>query len=192
MALWYKGANHAADIVLVSGTNEDASIALIQRKGEPFRGCFAFPGGFVDTNATPGAKFSLDIETPLQAAMREAQEEISVDLSSDQNIRIEPIGVYDDPARDPRNTTKDHVVSNAFLFIVPEELPLKAEDDAATAQWIPLKDVLESRVSLAFDHSQILNDAFEIMGIESRIETSKPKKEYSVVHGNNHDPSPSM
>lgn len=177
MALWYKGANHAADVVLIAGENEERSIALIERKGEPFKGCHAFPGGFVDTNATPGENFTLDVETPLQAAIREAEEEISVDLASAKGVSIQPIGIYADPGRDPRNTKTDHVVSNAFLVKIPKELPLQAQDDAASAQWIPLKDVVEGRITLAFDHAAILADALDILGLSIEIEQTKQKND---------------
>lgn len=195
MGLWYKGANHAADIVLIAGEGEHSSIALIERKGEPFKGSYAFPGGFVDTNATPGEPFELDLETPLQAAIREAEEEISVDLSSEKGVSIQPIGVYDDPSRDPRNTKTDYVVSNAFLVKIPKEIPLKAQDDAASAQWISLKKVMQGEITLAFDHANILTDALDLLGVKYTPKDSdlaKKKDHPKMVKEIHTNLSPSM
>lgn len=195
MGLWYKGANHAADIVLIAGEGNERSIALIERKGEPFQGCYAFPGGFVDTNASPGDLFVLDVETPLQAAIREAEEEISVDLSSEAGVNIQPVGFYDELSRDPRNTKSDYVVSNAFLVQIPRELPLKAQDDAASAQWIPLSQVVEGQTPLAFDHAKILSDAMDILGIKAKFSESSVEEnaeKHNVVKENHQGCSPSM
>lgn len=162
MALWYKGKNHAADIVLLAGEGSDRSIALIERKESPFKGSYAFPGGFVDTSAKPGEEFTLDVETPKDAALRELKEEATVDLSQVKNLNIQFIGLYSDIARDPRNTETSQVASHAFLVQIPKEVPLKAQDDAAKAEWVLLEDIVKGRKKLAFDHGKILNDGLKI------------------------------
>lgn len=162
MALWYKGKNHAADIVLLAGKGSARSIALIERKEDPFKGHYAFPGGFVNTHAKSGDEFALDIETPLMAALRELREETSVDLSSIKGLSIQPIGVYDDPWRDPRNTVSAQVVSNAFLVQIPAEIPMTAQDDAEKAEWITLSKVLNAEIKLAFDHAEILSESLRL------------------------------
>lgn len=165
MALWYKGKNHSADLVLIAGAGEQRSIALIERGGPPFKGCYALPGGFVDTSVNPGERYVLDIETPEQAALRELKEEASADLSLIEGLVVQHVGHYDDPNRDPRNTFDAQVVSDAYLVQIPEQIPLKAEDDAARAEWIPLAEILSGKKRLAFDHSKIVGDALIMAGI---------------------------
>lgn len=64
-------------------------ILMITRGGEPFKGCLAFPGGFVDYN-----------EAPIDACIRELEEECSV---VGANPRL--VAVAGAPDRDPRRHT---------------------------------------------------------------------------------------
>lgn len=124
----------AADAVLV----HEADVLLIQRGNDPFEGAWALPGGFVEVG-----------ETVEEACNRELQEETGI---SGRLIGL--IGVYSDPARDPRG----HVVSTSFLARLenPEDVDaVSGGSDAAHAAWHPLKDPPE----LAFDHGDILADA---------------------------------
>jgi len=117
------------DVVIPS----EAGIVLVRRGSEPFRGQWALPGGFVEVG-----------ETVREAAVREAAEEtgLAVEVS-----RL--VGVYSDPARDPRG----HNVSVAFLARVLSG-QMKASSDAAEV------DVLDpAAVELAFDHRRIIADA---------------------------------
>jgi len=113
-------------------------VLLIRRKYEPFRGCYALPGGFVD------------VGEPLEhACRRELKEETGLDVGA---LRL--IGVYSEPDRDPRG----HTCSVAYLAGV-ERADVHAGDDAAAAEW-----VADWRAqSLAFDHAQILGDAEKLL-----------------------------
>ena len=119
-------------------------IVLIERKNEP-RG-WALPGGFVDYG-----------ERVEDAARREVMEEtqLSVTLSA-------LLGVYSDPARDPRQ----HNLS--VVFIGQASGAPQAGDDAAGARVFPL-DQLPS--PLCFDHAQILSDyrAFKADGTRPKV-----------------------
>lgn len=118
-----------ADAVIADG----GKIVLIQRKYPPFKGCWALPGGFVDVG-----------EKVEDACVREALEETSLNVGV-----VALLGVYSDPARDPRG----HTVSAAYVCeVVSGEL--KASDDAGDASWFGLDELPE----LAFDHSQIVGD----------------------------------
>lgn len=159
MALWYLGENHTADNVMIADSPEGFQIALIERKNAPFKGCYAFPGGFVETYARHGEEYRLGLERPEQAALRELQEEVSVSLNDVNLISIQKIGFYNDRRRDPRSSDKAWVATTAFLIHLAEPVPLVAADDAETAQWIPLSKVQDGSITLAFDHAVILQDA---------------------------------
>ena len=64
--------------------------------------------------------------------------------------RLELIGVYSHPKRDPRG----HTCSVAFLTRVARATAT-AGDDAAAAEWIERWQ----QVELAFDHANIVRDA---------------------------------
>ena len=124
-----------ADCVVVNDRNE---ILLVKRGNDPFKGCWALPGGFMEMD-----------ETIERCAVRELEEETGI-VVSEQDIRL--IGVYSAPGRDPRGRT----VTAAYL-VKNEECRTKdahAGDDAAEVRWWPL----EALPPLAFDHAQIVSD----------------------------------
>jgi len=117
------------DVVVL---HEDGFV-LVKRGKEPFKGCWAIPGGIVEYG-----------ESVEQAALREALEETGLQVRL-----LALIGVYSEPGRDPRG----HFVSVAFLAeSVGGEL--KASSDAAEVSVFK-----EPPPALAFDHARILSDA---------------------------------
>lgn len=161
--LWHPGVNPAADTVLftVDPTQDfQICVLLIERGGtsgaQTHR--WALPGGFVETSAPKGQPFVADRETMAEAAARELHEEAGILLST--NL-LTPVGIYDDPARDPRNQAGVcQVVSHAWAAIVPWQSP-QSGDDARAARWVRL-DQLGS-LNLAFDHAKIVNDAQDVI-----------------------------
>lgn len=126
-----------SDIIL---QNADGRFVFIRRKAEPYKGMLALPGGYVE----PGK------ETTLQAAIREAQEEIGVEIINPQFL-----GVYDKPQRDPRGPCITHV-----FYAREYQGELKAGDDAASLILLRRDEINEP---LAFDHMQIVEDYLERM-----------------------------
>ena len=111
---------------------------LIQRGNMPFKGGWAFPGGFMNMD-----------ETTEQCAIRELEEETGLRLS-----KIQQIGAYSKVDRDPRGRT----ISVAYLAIVDSPLEVTGQDDAAKAEWWPLSALPQ----LAFDHEEIMRDAIAV------------------------------
>jgi len=129
----YPRPSLTVDVALVT-LEANPRVLLIQRKAEPFAGCWALPGGFVEEN-----------ERPLDAARRELLEETGL-----TQTELEQLHTFGDPGRDPRGWT----VSIVYLARVnPELLQPVAGDDAAAVDWFPLAMPPE----LAFDHGIVLS-----------------------------------
>ena len=107
-------------------------VVLVERRNPPSG--WALPGGFVDYGETCEA-----------AAVREVLEEtgLTVELTG-------LLGVYSDPARDPRQ----HTLSVTYTAVARDPDALVAGDDAVRAAFHPLAALPE----LAFDHAEILKD----------------------------------
>ena len=148
MAYTYKYPRPAvtADCIVIT-KEADPKVLLIQRGDEPFKGAWAFPGGFMNMD-----------ETTEQCAIRELEEETGLKVSE-----VHQIGAYSKVDRDPRGRT----VTVAYLVIVDEPMAVKGQDDAAKAQWFPLSAFLDKpsgkaeRPELAFDHEEIMQDAIK-------------------------------
>ena len=138
MAYTYKYPRPAvtADCIVITKEAEP-KVLLIERGDEPFKGCWAFPGGFMNMD-----------ETTKQCAIRELEEETGLKVSE-----VHQIGAYSKVDRDPRGRT----VTVAYLAIVDEPMAVSGQDDAAKAQWFLLSALPE----LAFDHDEIMHDAIK-------------------------------
>ena len=114
----------------------EGGIVLIQRKNPPYG--WALPGGFVDYG-----------ESLEEAAIREAKEEISLDVEL-----VSQLGAYSDPDRDPRQ----HNISVVFVARSKSKGKPVASDDALE---VGIFDADSLPEELAFDHSRILKDYFK-------------------------------
>jgi 8-oxo-dGTP diphosphatase len=130
------------DVVILSVVERRLEVLLVQRGGEPFKGRWALPGGFKRPDETLDA-----------AAARELVEETGVRSSR----RLTQFGAYGDPGRDPRG----NVVSVGYLAVTPDVGPIAAGTDASDARLVPVGEVLDETLELAFDHLRILGDAVE-------------------------------
>lgn len=136
------------DVVVLAMDDGVMKVLLVQRRGEPFAGSWALPGGF----KTPD-------ETLDEAAARELLEETGVAAPADLSApaALVQVGAYGDPGRDPR-TNVVTVVYRAALAAAPAP---RAGTDAAEAWWFPVAEVLAGTTELAFDHHRIVTDAVE-------------------------------
>jgi 8-oxo-dGTP diphosphatase len=127
----YSNPTPTVDVILQRGSK----VLMVRRKKDPFKGQLALPGGFVNEG-----------ETTEDAMKREAMEETSFEVEP-----IEILGVYSDPARDPRK----HIMTVVFVGIIIGGSG-KAGDDAASIEWVELAGIEGQQI--AFDHSMILRD----------------------------------
>lgn len=123
-----------ADCVVMTA-GENPQLLLVERGDEPYKGCWAIPGGFLNMD-----------ETTEQCAIRELEGETGLRLS-----KVQQIGAYSSVDRDPRGRT----ITVAYLAIVEAPASVTGQDDAAKAQWFPINALPQ----LAFDHIHILSDA---------------------------------
>lgn len=126
------------DMIVFAIHEDDLKVLLIQRKTEPFRNCWAIPGGFVEINE------SVDV-----AALRELEEETGV-----QNVFLEQLYTFGEPKRDPR----ERVISVAYYSLVHlEKHTVRAASDALNACWFPIHHL----PPLAFDHQLVMDMAIK-------------------------------
>ena len=123
-----------ADCVVMT-KEEKPKVLLIERGLDPYKGCWAFPGGFLNMD-----------ETTEQCAIRELEEETGLKVS-----KIQQIGAYSKVDRDPRGRT----ITVAYLILLDHPVAVTGQDDAAKAQWFPISKL----PPLAFDHDDLMSDA---------------------------------
>lgn len=132
----YPRPSVTVDAVVFGFDDQDLKVLLIQRAGEPFAGCWALPGGFVDMDES--------LET---AVRRELQEETGL-----SQVFLEQLYTFGEPQRDPRG----RVISVAYYALVKlADHTVQAATDASNAAWFPVAELPK----LAFDHEQIVEKA---------------------------------
>jgi 8-oxo-dGTP diphosphatase len=124
-------------VVIGQADNGSRKVLLIRRGNEPYKDCWALPGGFLNMD-----------ETLEECARRELKEETGL-MPTGEMVELKSFSTVD---RDPRGRT----ITVAYLI----EMPLtevRGADDAAEARWFPLDEL----PPLAFDHDEILKVALE-------------------------------
>lgn len=106
-----------ADILIFCG--DEPSVLMIRRKGHPFIGQWALPGGFVN----PG-------ETADSAARRELFEETGI-----KDVPISQLEFISSPGRDPRGW----IVTQSYIAYLKKAPGVSAGDDAERAEWFNAK-----------------------------------------------------
>ncbi|MCI8669819.1 MAG: isochorismatase family protein [Lachnospiraceae bacterium] len=140
----------AADIVVFSTRKPEKkiSVLLIRRGADPYKGCWAVPGGFVEKN-----------ETVEEAAYRELKEETGI-----ENVMLQQLQVFSRPDRDERGW----VMSSAFMALAESnQLHIVSGDDAADAAWFEM-----NLTETGFEESDVL-EVMERKRIREQWETEK-------------------
>lgn len=123
-----------ADCVIFGFDGVSIKVLLIQRGIEPYKGMWAFPGGFMNIG-----------ETAEECARRELEEETGLN-----GVTVEQFYTFTDVNRDPR----ERVITVAHYALVRMS-EVKGGDDAEAACWFSRDDI----PALAFDHDRILRMA---------------------------------
>ena len=134
----YPHPSVTTDCVIFGFDGTKLQVLLIERGIEPYRGKWAFPGGFIkmDESAEEGARRELMEETGMEADF------------------MEQFHTFSDPQRDPR----ERVITIAY-YALCKIRDVKGGDDAAKARWFALDEIPQ----LAFDHDRILRYAISIL-----------------------------
>ena len=142
----YPHPSVTTDNVIFGFDGQTVKVLLIERGGEPYKGYWAFPGGFLemDESAEEGARRELMEETGLTTGV------------------VRQFHAFSAPDRDPR----ERVLTIAFYSLVRMS-EVKGMDDARRAGWFPLHEVPR----LAFDHEEMLRVALEEVSKEIRLQT---------------------
>ena len=134
------------DNVIFGFDGKVVKVLLIERKFDPYKGCWAFPGGFLEMT-----------ESAEEGARRELMEETGLDTTF-----VKQFHTFSTPDRDPR----ERVITIAYYSLVRMS-EVKGMDDAAQAKWFSLDEVPK----LAFDHEEMLRIAKEEISKEMRLNT---------------------
>lgn len=126
------------DCVIFCFDGKELNVLLVQRGVDPFKGAWAFPGGFLQMD-----------ESAEECALRELKEETQLTPE-----HLEQFHTFTDVNRDPR----ERVISIAYFALVKKS-EVTGGDDASQAKWFKLNDVPR----LAFDHDFIFRKALNAL-----------------------------
>ena len=127
------------DAIVFAIDDDETKALLIKRGGEPFKGKWAIPGGFVEMD-----------EELKDAAARELAEETSL-----TGIELEQMHTFGTIGRDPRGRQITIVFSG---ITGPENMDVKGGDDAEEARWFDINALPQE---IAFDHRDVIAMANE-------------------------------
>ncbi len=119
----YRNNAACADGAVINDKNE---LLIVTRALEPGKGRWDLPGGFVDVG-----------ETSEEALLRELHEELG--LSSDDIKHVEYLRSGAGEYQWDNDIT--HVLAATFLVRVSSDITLRALDDVAKIQWVPIKQI---------------------------------------------------
>jgi 8-oxo-dGTP diphosphatase len=138
-----------ATVVCVA--RNDNSVLLVKRLKAPFKGWYAFPGGFIETGK----------EDLQECASRELWEETGLSCIKQAFF---PIDIRSNPDRDK---TRGHVIDVGYIITVGSK-PYLEKSKETIPKWVPIKNMRNMR--LAFDHDDLWKAAtvsLELMGIKT-------------------------
>ncbi|RYF68693.1 MAG: bifunctional nicotinamide-nucleotide adenylyltransferase/Nudix hydroxylase [Comamonadaceae bacterium] len=125
-------------------------VLLIRRAHAPGRGQLAVPGGFIEQR-----------ETVWQSCLRELQEETHCHLpEADMRAALREVTVFDHPDRSQRGRTITHA---HYFDLGDAPFPaVRADDDAADVQWVPVERIASLEEAFFEDHFHMLDHFLDI------------------------------
>lgn len=158
---YYLGANPTSDIIV---ENHEGKILMALRASnvDTCPNMWAFPAGFLNTDAKKGEYFKEGFETSEAAAIRELKEETNLELKDPKLIFI---GVFEGNGRDPRDNEESWSKSSVYYYKITEEdlknSNIQGFDDVQSCKWFTKDEILNMK--LAFDHNEIFEQCLKII-----------------------------
>ena len=138
------GKQTTGDAIIVRPNGDSFDVLLIERKRGPHQGGLALPGGFKEES-----------DSVEDFVAREALEETGLkDTDIKETIDLPTkMDRYDWDVR-----FADGVDVSGKIFLVDESFVPKAGDDAVSAKFVPVEDIVSGKVDVAFLHSEWIHD----------------------------------
>lgn len=135
------------DLIVFDSSHNKVLLVKRSQNTEPaeFRGCWAIPGGFLNSN-----------ETALSGAQREFKEETGEDAPT----KLWFVTAATDPNRDPRQRTVSLVYA-AVTSKTPTEFHPEDVEEISGVQWINVDQIISGQIKVAFDHYSLISLAKE-------------------------------
>lgn len=134
----------ATDIVIFTIEQDQLKVLLIKRENEPFKNCWALPGGFIWEN-----------ETPEKAALRVLREKTGA-----TNVYVEQLYTFAGTNRDPRG----NIISITYFALAPINKIRISSPESQTPTFYSIKKLPK----LAFDHKKIIS--YALKRLRSKLE----------------------
>ncbi|HBG27027.1 MAG: hypothetical protein A2Y10_04405 [Planctomycetes bacterium GWF2_41_51] len=125
------------DAIIFNTSGDKPRVLMIKRGSEPYKGKWAFPGGFVDMD-----------EELEHAVARELEEETGL-----TGVKLAQFYTFGKCGRDPRGRN----ITVAYIGVTKNE-KIKGGDDAAEAKWFEIDSLPEN---MAFDHQNVASLAIK-------------------------------
>lgn len=133
-------------------------VLLIQRAHAPGKGLWALPGGFLEPR-----------DTLWQSCLRELAEETHCELpESTWRAALQQVRVFDHPDRSQRGRTITHV--HRFDLGNASVPPVRADDDAALATWVPIHEIAALEDQFFEDHFHVVSQM--LPGVHARSDNA--------------------
>lgn len=129
--------NQQINVTAEGSLKSKSNVLLIKRKNEPFKDCWALPGGFMEID-----------ETLVECAKRELKEETGIDVDAS---KLHFKKILDKVDRDSRG----RVISVVYMTHVSKQIKVKAGDDAKEYAWFDVNNLPDN---IAFDHKELFNN----------------------------------
>lgn len=142
-----EGTPEAAVAIIIDPKIHSESVLFIKRRerlGDPWSGQIAFPGGH---------KSTID-KSFLETAVREAREEVGINLSNHHMLGVLP----------PMRAHTRRILVAPFVFQLNSNVAVKLNDEVTESFWVPLSSLSELNAS-----KSVVKDENRVLTVDSYI-----------------------
>lgn len=140
------------DLICMRFENRQIQVLVKERnvKGRPFKGLFAITGGFIHVKEAGYDTEDASIDSAFERIFKEK-------VHSDTSIinYVESMNAVGNANRDPDGWA----LTIPYICILDKEKSKLI--DMSNSKWIDIKDVVDGKIELAFDHKDIICNAYQ-------------------------------